>query len=890
MLKTRRTWILWFTLLAVPGSGFLRFDGLPFSSKAEVSVLATSVLVLSSSGFRAKIKSLLSTQNKSFSLWINTALTFLILLKFLSFVIAPLGDGFEACYRSIYNPPADSVLCEPSFETPFINKDNVNGQNQITRMEDEINFGPTGSWVNGGASHTTWKLPFANDFPRFSVLWLDRLPFTAKFGSYLNIKRDAFVPIQFVGEAKATISDKSLAAASYKQPSILLVPVSPGRSKFNLDFKFADLESSAIPDAQPPIAGPWAQLFVGKPLSMDWALKNCSLNLRGWSIDKISKTAPEKYEVRKSNGEVIADSPSVQREDVSALFNDKNLEFSGFDFSIKKLGVTKANEQFDLVAIYAGGAEIQVAKLGHNQKDLTDISTVQINQTSEASFDAAWFSLDTDSVQPLNAVPQVSPNSVFKFSLALFDLLIIALTGLSMLVAIGFAITKSRNRVVNFLTFAISLFVISKIIEYSSFGWWGYRHAAIPLAVAIALAIVHWRAKSIDMYVVLIGALIAITSPMINFIREFNGLESADWWGFQIFRGRDSDWLAYQGYAKTIFNTASLQGGEAVFWFQPANRYFIFLQHLIFGENDVFLAVLFGIAIIFVGALLARNATKLVSSNTATINFVAFVTAILLLMSEQIFQTFASAPASELVAAILIMSCFAAFLSSHFSVGTAYAVTVLAALTSQFRAEQVFGAALIFVLLQLVLKSKLGQVSLVLRTRLTIVFGLITSLSLIHNLYYGDSFTFFTGTNQRGNYEISLSELLNFFSDPRVREVIFTKLRMIFTFNFPLEPLEIGFLIFHLMWLSALVRTIKTRSRDRLTWLAMVFPFLYLIPLLPYEIVTYFPRRIIAIQLAFGVSALFVLSRLRSNLVGRVDDLQSEVGHVGANSVDLPLN
>ncbi|MFM8504385.1 MAG: hypothetical protein ACKOBB_05025, partial [Acidimicrobiaceae bacterium] len=178
----------------------------------------------------------------------------------------------------------------------------------------------------------------------------------------------------------------------------------------------------------------------------------------------------------------------------------------------------------------------------------------------------------------------------------------------------------------------------------------------------------------------------------------------------------------------------------------------------------------------------------------------------------------------------------------------------------------------------------------VLRTRLTIVFGLITSLSLIHNLYYGDSFTFFTGTNQRGNYEISLSELLNFFSDSRVREVIFTKLRMIFTFNFPLEPLEVGFLIFHLMWLSALALVIKTRSRDLVTWMAIVFPFLYLIPLLPYEIVTYFPRRIIAIQLAFGVSALFALSRLRSDSVRRVDNLQGEVGHVGANAVDLPLN
>ncbi len=890
MLKTRRTWILWFSLLAVPGSGFLRFDGLPFSSKTEVSVLAASILVLSSSSFRAKIKSLLSAQNKTFALWVNTALTFLILLKFLSFVIAPLGDGFESCYRSIYNPPADAVLCEPSFETPFINKDNVNGQNQITRMENEIKFGPTGNWINGGASHTTWKLPFANDFPRFSVLWLDRLPFTAKFGSYLDIKRDAFVPVQFVGEAKVTIGDKSLAAVSYKQPSILLVPVSPGRSKFDLDFKFADSDSSAIPDAQPAIAGPWAQLFVGKPLSMNSALKNSVLNLRGWSIDKTSNSAPEKYEVRNSDGEVIADSPSVQREDVSALFNNKNLEFSGFNFSIKNLGVINASEQFELVAIYANSREIQIAKLGHDQKNLTDISTVQMNQTSEASFDAAWFSLDTDSLQTLNAVPQIEPNSVFKFSLNLFDLLIIALTGFSMLVTIGLAVTKSRTRTVNFVLFAISLLAVSKIFEYTSFSWWGYRHATIPIAVAVSFAIVHWRTKSVDMYVILVGALIAITSPMINFIREFNGLESAGWWGFQIFRGRDSDWLAYQGYAKTIFNTASLQGGEAVFWFQPANRYFIFLQHLIFGENDVFLAILSGVAIIVVGALLARNATKLVSGNSATINFVAFVTAILLLMSEQIFQTFASAPASELVAATLIMSCFTAILSRHFSIGTAYAVTVLAALTSQFRAEQVFGAALIFILLQLVLKSKLGDVNLVLRTRLTIVFGLVTSLSLIHNLYYGDSFTFFTGTNQRGNYEISLSELLNFFGDSRVREVIFTKLRMIFTINFPLEPLEIGFLIFHLMWLSALVRMIKTRSRDLVTWLAIVFPFLYLIPLLPYEIVTYFPRRVIAIQLAFGISALFALSRVRSNSIGRVDDLQGEVGHVGANAVNLPLN
>ncbi|MFM8505963.1 MAG: hypothetical protein ACKOBB_13155, partial [Acidimicrobiaceae bacterium] len=233
--------------------------------------------------------------------------------------------------------------------------------------------------------------------------------------------------------------------------------------------------------------------------------------------------------------EVIAESPSVQREDVSALFNNKDLEFSGFNFSIKESGITKTNEQFELVAIYANSREIQIAKLGRDQKNLTDISTVQINQTSEASFDAAWFSLDTDSLRTLNAVPQTKPSTAFKFALNLFDLLIFALTGLGMLVAIGFAVARPRIRVANFVLFAISLLAVSRIIESTSFDWWGYRHAAIPIAVAISLAIVHWRAKSINMYVVLFGAFIAVTAPIISFIREFNGLESADWWGFQIF-------------------------------------------------------------------------------------------------------------------------------------------------------------------------------------------------------------------------------------------------------------------------------------------------------------------------------------------------------------------
>ncbi len=820
--------------------------------------------------------------------WVNTALACAILIKFFTFVLAPLGDGFEACYRSIYQPPADSVSCEKSYETPFVNNDNVNGLNQITRMENEINFGPTGGWVNGGASHTTWKLPFANDFPRFSVLWLDRIPFTAKFGSFIATKRDSFIPVQFVGEVSATASSENFSLTSYSQPAILLVPVEPGRHMFNLNYKFADLDTTEIPGEQPPIKGPWAQLFVGKPLSIKTALADLTLNLRGWSVDSKTNTAPTRYELRELNGKVVASATSVAREDVSTLYSDKELENSGFDFKLLKLNLKEPTDKLELVAVFSSGNEISIATLGHSTNNPADLSTVQIDMTSDSTntafFDAAWFSFDTTTTPTLNPLPQIKPNFIFSLLLQIFDLLIL----FSALVAMLYALFTSRQQLRTSLPLVISFVVFALAITRFSFDWWGYKSAVIPFGISVAIAIKFWRSKTIDLFSAMLGGTVAIANPMIQFIREFNGLEQANWWGFQIFRGRDSDWLAYQGYAKTVFNEASLRGGEAVFFFQPANRYFIFLQHLIFGENDVLISILVGVAAIVAGIFVAREAFKYAVQKHAHLYFFGFSCAIFLIMSEQIIQTFASAPASELVAGVLLMVCFGLLLNRSLSVGAAYLCAILAALTSQFRAEQIFGAILIFGLLQLLLKSKIETVSAVLRIRLCLVFGLIICLSLLHNLYYGDSFTFFTSTNRRGNYNVSLSELLNFFSDADVREIIFLKLRMIFSWNWPMKPLDIAFSTFHLLWLVAFVSTIKSKIKDPAIWLALAFPFSYLLPLLPFEIVTYYPRRIIATQLAFGLSAIYVLSK--QNLARGAENLQGDVGHVRADAVNLPLN
>ena len=337
MLKLRQTWILWFTLLAIPGSGFLRFDGLPFSSKSEFAVIAISCCVLFSSEIRSRFRIALSSNHGQTKRWINTILIAAIILKFFTLVLMPLGDGFESCYRSIYAPLKEDVRCEKSFEAPFLESDRIQQMDQLTRMEPILNFGPTGDWINGGASNTTWRLPFVNEYPRFDTQWLDRLPFTAKFGSFIEAKRDAFVPVQFVGEVSVSINESIVSASSYSQPAIILIPVSKGISKFILDFKFADLDVSEIPDQQPPIRGPWAQLFVGKPMSIKSAMSGLTLNLRGWSVVQSKTLAPNNFEVRNERGEVLAKAKPLKREDIAILFKSKIFENSGFNFSVPGL-------------------------------------------------------------------------------------------------------------------------------------------------------------------------------------------------------------------------------------------------------------------------------------------------------------------------------------------------------------------------------------------------------------------------------------------------------------------------------------------------------------------------------------------------------------------------
>ena len=860
MVKIRRTWILWFVLLAIPGSGHLRFDGLPFSSKSEFLVLCLSVCALFLSEFRNRCRSLLAWNNRQTKQWVNTVLFAAIVLKFFTFVLAPVSDGFESCYRSVYSPPKQEVKCEKSFEAPFLITSDIHGLDGITRVEPTLNFGSSRSGASSAnAFETTWRLPFVNEYPRFDAPWLDRLAFTAKFASFVNANSDSFIPIQFVGEISVSVNGRLTASTSYEKSSVIFVPIEKGTQKFRIDYKFADLDVSEIPDRQPSIRGPWAQLFVGKPIRKNRLVASLNLNIRGWSINQSLKQAPSKVELRNQAGETIAFVKPSPRPDVAQAFGDDNYYLSGFDFVGIDIGMTSVNKNFELYAIYPNQKSIWIGKITHALNKVEDLTKAEITTTNQpgnpVSIDSASFSIDAQKMPPLVAAN--SKKSIPTMAtLILLDLL--AILGTLLIAAISFAALK-RN--LSELTKLIVLCLFSNLIfTYLPFSWWGYKFAVIPMVIGIVTSYSLQINKSLHLIGILPGILAIIVGPSINLARTFMGLADAPWWGFQLFRGRQSDWFVTQGYARRIFLDGSLNGGENLFYFQPATRYLVFIQHLLFGENDVLLGVLMGSSVLMAIVFAAREAIKCFDNTRLHHMLTLFIVACFVMFADQIFLGFASAPSSEYPTWILIFITFGLILRGNISQSMAILATIMAAFTAQFRPNQAIGALFLFLLVQSELVTKIKSRQLLIRIQLIVVFATVMSLSLMHNLHYGYGFVVFSVTGGL-NSNSSYSDLLNIFNDENVRAMFIDKLSLTFNFAWPPNTLLLSFLTFDLIWLLAVVYTIRLRNIGFKVWIVLLFPLTYLVPQLPYDISNYYPRHVVATQLAFGLSGLYVISR-----------------------------
>jgi hypothetical protein len=857
----KKYWILWFAFLAAPGSGFLRFDGIPFSSKTEFAVLAVSVVGALLPTARLTLKKFVQGGDGLNGQLATLILACAIVVKLFTFVLLPLGEGFEACYRSIY-APLPSGKCEKSFESPFLTNDLINVQGSITRMEPHIDFGSLITDPNSpnGASATSWKLPFANDYPRLSAPWLDRLPFTAHFGTMVSVKARSVLPIEYIGELKVDVDGKIYSGISYKKLETLWVPVQSGKNSLRIIYKFADDNTSVVPDIAPVIQGPWAHLFVGEPISLKEAKSNLQVLIKGWVVNSEQKSAPKFVELRNGSGALVGRFATYARPDLAGFFPDRPLTNSGFDLTILADSLAPGVTKLTLVDPVGGTPIANIALDFDPSLGKLQATPMMIGEVGRGS---AFDSVMTQSKNrsPLAPGRPIEPTKLQQALLLLIDSFVLVL--LAAVSTAGVWLLGKRRRelpiVVAGITTASALATYSLPIPSAI--------AGIPLFAASALSITSLlillrKKPSALLLASLVPLTILASKPILSMNRLYNGLFDAPWWRFPLWYGRGGDWFVTQGYARTIFVENSLRGGENLFYFQPGVRYFVFLQHLLLGENDVLLQMLIAIGLLTLIVIVARNVLSTIADTPRQVAVYFFVAvAFPMVMSFEMIG-FAVVQASEYPTWLLTFLIFGIVMTGKITPRSAIALSALCALIPQFRPNQIFGAICLFILLQFEVAEGTTKLQILHRIRMVIVFGVVLSLSLFHNLYYAASFTLFSSSGAL-NADFTFVELINVLHDSEFRNFVIDKLRIALWWrNVGVNTTQLSFWTFQLIWLLALIRAVIVRSTSIRIWIALALPFAYLVPLLPYKYESYWPRHIVIIQIAFALSGLFAINRL----------------------------
>lgn len=856
----KKYWILWFVFLAVPGSGFLRFDGIPFSSKTEFVVLAVFIFGALLPAVRLALKNFVEARDGLNGQLATLILACAIVIKLFTFVLLPLGEGFEACYRSIYAPLA-SGKCEKSFEAPFLNNDLINVQGSITRMEPTINFGSLISKLSlTGASATSWRLPFANDFPRLSAPWLDRLPFTAKFGTMVNAETRSLIPIEYSGELSVDVDGKKYAGTSYLAVSTLWVPIPAGENTVRISYKYADLEATEVPDVAPQAKGPWAHLFVGKAIPFNQIGDNITIQVSGWTFNQLlSRTSPA-IELVTSSNKVLATTPTFSRPDVAKQFQNSRFDQSGFSL---QSDLSTLNVGPNLFNLRTSDTKVTIGKVSIALWPLT--GKIYASYTPANSIEQVS-SLDSLNVSqrdrtPLTATSMINPSRAQHALLLLADgfVLLPLISILSLLLAQ--LIKRKRDLPVVILGITCSVILATFALPIPS------ALAGIPLLTTSALSITSLlillrKKPSALVLASLVPLMILVSKAILSINRQNNGLLDAPWWHFPLWYGRGGDWFVTQGYARTIFVENSLRGGENLFYFQPGVRYFVFLQHLLLGENDILLQMLVAIGLLALIVFVARNllfTTTDMPRKVAVYLFVAVACS--MVMSVEMIG-FAVVQASEYPTWMLTLLIFGYIMNGNLKPRSAIALSALCAFIPQFRPNQIFGALCLFIILQFEIAEGTTKLQILHRIRMVIVFGVVLSLSLFHNLYYAASFTLFSASGTL-NADFTFVELIHIFNDSEFRSFVVDKLRIALWWrNVGLNTTQLSFWTFQIIWLLALIRAVFVRSTSLRIWIALSLPFAYLVPLLPYKYESYWPRHIVIIQIAFALSGLFVINRL----------------------------
>jgi hypothetical protein len=413
--------------------------------------------------------------------------------------------------------------------------------------------------------------------------------------------------------------------------------------------------------------------------------------------------------------------------------------------------------------------------------------------------------------------------------------------------------------ILGFLTLSMMWFVLREawwmvplaaaavVVRRFHFGPEGMQ-LAFAVVFALALLAVAWRRRPnwVGLYLVLF------------FVALLAARHQYPQWDYVALRTAGNDHLTFESLARSILETGSLQGGEAVFYSQPLFRYWKFAEHMLTGDGDVLYLAL-DMILLYGGIAFAFWRQGPSGRRWWYGAFWALVLAATVAIAGTFVEGWVRGGMSEYPTWILLFWAFP-FLLRPTNVAEYGVGMCLLGVSLLTRTNQLTGVLYLAGVSFILVGRSFGWRGLVALAALLPI-GL---LPLAHNLWFGGVPVF--ATSSAGvNMALPPATWGRLFGGDK--ETLAILIRQIRYMLFLVEPTEgmiattIAARSLLAIWIGTLLLIPLKRSKHLLVAL---LPMAYLAPYLVFYAHSHFPRHVLAGYLAMGLCTLHVASQ-RSN-------------------------
>ncbi len=321
-----------------------------------------------------------------------------------------------------------------------------------------------------------------------------------------------------------------------------------------------------------------------------------------------------------------------------------------------------------------------------------------------------------------------------------------------------------------------------------------------------------------------------------------------------------TDMLTYEGFARSILHSGSLQAGEPIFYYQPFYRYLVFIYHLVFGDGDSLRSA-------FTFSLLLSGIWKIAEELTQNkwgywkhlhkVLFIFTCTSVLLLINDRIMWLVVQG-ISETATWIFLTWGMWLMIRKDRQRHAGW-IGLLLGLSLFTRINHL--PAIIFMLLFYFLVTQAVKPAVI----ATIITTSIFLLSGLHNFVYGNQFILLpTSSNISANLILPPMEMLTGLGQISTWQIIASQSSLLLgIFDQEFWYLTVTLFVLVICWVVC--AGLLLQKRNRLRWVHVVLlclPWVFLGVQFFYVIPSMFPRHLMAGYLVMGFSIMICQSSL----------------------------